>query len=273
MKKLAMLSAILVICAGSFAQTEQFITVKARAWFNDIGGDFRGSTSTSSGDSIDFKNDLDMTKAADSFTTEFVASLNVPILPRINASYWKGTFDKTTTLTSAFTFAGTTYNANENVDTHIEIEAYAANAEFSFPFLKTLSAGLFDLAFQAGFDYYDADFDVQSNTTNVEQARTLRGPIPVIGAVFRINVFDFLGIEASLRGLSTRWFGNAYTVNAEGSYFNGNIEANVKLFGPLVVGLGFHIITLDAVANQNESDEIAAGLNFHGFYVTVGVSF
>lgn len=273
MKKSVMLSAILVICAGSFAQTEQFITVKARAWFNDIGGDFRGSTSTSSGSSVDFKDDLDIAKTSDTFTKELVASLNLPILPRINAGYWQGNFDKTTTLTSSFTFAGTTYNVNENVDARIETQSFWANVEFSFPFLKSLSAGLFDLGFQVGFDHYDADFDIQSNTTGVEQARTLKGPIPVIGAVFRINVFDFLGIEANLRGLSTNWVGNAYTAQAEGSYFNGNIEANVKLFGPLLVGLGFHIVTLDAVANQNQSNEIAAAMNLHGFYVTAGFSF
>ncbi len=169
-------------------------------------------------------------------------------------------FEGTGSKSVAFTFGGTTYNANTELRTKIQAVQYDIGIFWGLPFIETATAGKFGL--DVGLNVRIADLDVEitgtSGATTVTEQESVLLPVPMLYLAAKFAPIKSLAIEAEGRGLSVG--GNTfYSVTGRLRY---------QFPGPLFIAGGYRFDKLDV-----DEDDLVVDIELKGPFVELGMSF
>ena len=124
MKKINLIICSLII--GFFSMNsisaEDFVRVKLKYGNSSLDGNVSVNTEAVNGTKLDYSDDLDLDKTIG--TPEFEVRLKLGV-SSIVGSYWQGSFKGSATLTNSIDYAGVTYNADEKIESEINVEKYS----------------------------------------------------------------------------------------------------------------------------------------------------
>ncbi|HKY33002.1 MAG TPA: hypothetical protein VJV23_10725 [Candidatus Polarisedimenticolia bacterium] len=170
---------------------------------------------------------------------------------RIEFSYAQAAIDERSRLAEQVIINGTTFAADERIDSEIDLTRYKLMYGFDFSF-KVVNVG-----FLVGGHLIDVEAVVESSSGALEE-QDLRVPIPVVGATLGIHPVSRLAIHAEVSGFS------ATVSGVEATLLDGFAGVDVLFIPKLGVSLGYRYFAFDA---EDEDEQDAVDITQRGPYV------
>lgn len=253
--------ALLALCATTAWAGDEFVGVRDRMWFDELSGDIQASTTTSSGTVIDVENVLDIGEA-DKPANQLELWIQPPVIPvRFIVGAWTTHFKEQTRLNTTINYGGTTFAANTDVETDIDIEAYSGMVEVYFSSPELIVAGV-EFGIGLGVDYYAIEAEITGGGATENQA--VRGPLPKLGVRFLVKAMEMLEFEANITGMSSAGFGDV-----DVTYLDGYLEGRFR-YGSGFAGVGYRRVTLDGEDERDANNTNEIDIEIEGIYITAG---
>lgn len=162
-----------------------------------------------------------------------------------------------------FTFGDQTFSANRDIDSKVTLNQYDLALYWGVPFLRTASAGMFNIDLGINARMVDFSAEVTGESTLVpgelvHEEESLSLVIPMVYAAFQIMPMDRLTIEGEVRGIA---------IGGNSLYsFIGRLR--VHPYGPMFVAGGYRFDSLDV-----DDDDVDVDMDFSGPFIEVGLQF
>ena len=247
------------------AETDDWVGARYRLWLATLDGEMRSDGDFLPGTTVD----LDDTLGMDDLETvhELDAWVNVPVVPildRINAGYWFGTFDGEKQLDRTFIFEDRVYTAATRVDSELDLQVATLTLEGFFPWIGTDDLGA-TAGLQIGAKYFKARGEIASETLGFDEEESVEGPLPVVGARVLARLTRWFRVEAEAVGIGGRYG------DVSGKYVEGSVELDVLPINNVFLGVGYKVVLFDVEKTGDE--EFAADVTLQGVFVSAGVRF
>ena len=218
-----------------------------------------------SGNKLDLKNDLGLKGNTQPFAR---AKVEIGIFG-LYAQYMPMNFKGNNTITTTLNYGGTTFDANQTIDTKLKMDRYDLALILNIPFLGTLTGGVLDLEAGLNARFINFDGSVTGKTTigSVTQTKTESAQgnvvIPMVYLGGALN-FGMVSVLAEVRGISYQ----------NSSYYDLTGELRISPFSlpglaRFYAGLGYRVEKLEL------KDTFDTNLNVQvsSPYLNVGVAF
>ncbi len=218
-----------------------------------------------SGNKLDLKDDLGLKGNTQPFAR---AKVELGIFG-LYAQYMPMNFKGNNTITTTLNYGGTTFDANQTIDTRLKMDRYDLALILNVPFLGTLTGGLLDLEAGLNARFINFDGSVTGKTTigSVTQTKTESAQgnvvIPMVYLGGALN-FGMVSVLAEVRGISYQ----------NSSYYDLTGELRISPFSlpglaRFYAGLGYRVEKLEL------KDAFDTNLNVQvsSPFLNVGVAF
>lgn len=245
MKKFLTACAMTLVAAPAFADLTPLFKVYAGggSWTAELGGDL-GSTDTDVSDlGFDEENN-----------TFFYAGFEhpVPLIPNVRIESSSISTSGTATLTAAYEFNGTTFNASETVDSEIDLTFTDG----------TLYWEILLIDFGLTLRQFDAEVSAESSTEAVDES--VDAVLPMLYLATQVDLpFTGLYVGGNVNGIS--FDGKSLTD------FRGGVGYHLDLGPAATLGaeLGYRSFSLDL----GDDEDIEGKIDLSGIYFGVNVTF
>ncbi len=201
-------------------------------------------TATYEGDTVDIEDDLKWSDESDVFFKAYLEH-PLPILPNIKVGYTSFSHEGSGTVQESFIWGGTTFTANDNVDSSFDMDMY--DITFYYEILDNwLNADI-----GLNVKYIDGTIDVASTLQDESTDFTL--PIPMLYAKARVDL--------PTTDLSFQVEGNYVTYDGHTLY---DFEAGVR-YG-LMMGFGVEAGYKTMQLTIDDIDDTSLDADFSGLY-------
>jgi outer membrane protein len=212
-------------------------------------------------DQLDLENDLGYESE-----NRFMGRLKVELplfFPNIYLVAAPMEFEGTGSKSVDFTFGDQTFSADADIDSNVTLNQYDLALYWGIPFLRTASAGIFniDLGINARMVDFSAEVTGASASIpgeSIHEEESLSLVVPMVYMAFQIMPTDRLAIEGEVRGIA---------IGGNSLYsFIGRLR--VHPYGPLFVAGGYRIDSLDV-----DEDDVEVDVDFSGPFLELGLKF
>ncbi|HEY3225689.1 MAG TPA: hypothetical protein VGK61_01680 [Planctomycetota bacterium] len=265
MKYLAAAFGLLCVALWSAEAAAQdgMLSAKARRWQAEISGDIRVDDNGVGGSDLNVTSTLGLDEKED--FDEFQATMGLPLLGKFNFQYLKGDYTGSKVLSSDITYAGTTYNANTEIHTNLDIKSYTLLWQLgvSTPGVIGANVGAGGIA---GVKYFQIEAAVDDDFGNHEDVN-IRAPVPVVGAYAKVGLAAFLFVEAQVHGLKIP---GSLAQGLSGNFYDATIALDAK-FSTFYAGIGYRLFHFEVKYENGE--DVNANVDLKGIFFEVGMSF
>lgn len=239
---------------------EEWVQVRARAWFARMSGHLEADASTK-GTRLSVASDLDL--GSESTIPEVQAWVEVPYIGRVIAGWWRYDNSSQPTLNRTITFAGRSFTVGTQVHTSLELDVAYLSYEYVFP---TISLG--DLAkLQLGLELGLRGISGDATLSDAGQTAEGRGTIPalVLGGHAIAQFTPWLKAEAEAVGIAIK-------IDKEKvSYVETYAEIGVQPLPWLFAAVGYKYMQMTYRYHARLDFDLEVDLS--GAFVEVGVRF
>ena len=162
----------------------------------------------------------------------------------------------------SFNFGGTTFAADADLDAKLTMNQYDFTLYYGLPFVKTGSAGKFniDLGLNARVVDLEATVSGREETTglNAEESQSLTVVVPMVYIAMQIMPVDWLALEAEGRGIA---IGDNHLLSVIG-------RVKYHFAGPAFAAAGYRLDNLEI-----DEDDLVVDLDFKGPFIELGIKF
>ncbi len=218
-----------------------------------------------SGNKLDLKDDLGIKGSTQPFAR---AKVELGIFG-LYAQYMPMNFKGNKTISTTLNYGGTTFDANQTIDTKVKLDRYDVAVLLNVPLLGTLTAGLIDLeaGLNARFINYDGSVTGKVTIGSTTQTRTesAKGStvIPLVYLGGALN-FGMVSVLAEVRGISYQKT-NYYDLTGELRISPFSLPGLARFYA----GLGYRIEKLEL----KETFDTNLNVQVSSPYLNVGVAF
>jgi len=255
MKKLMpiiILFLMLIVPAASYAFG---LELAVGGWKQSPQGDLAYKSITV-GDELDLKRDCNYDDE-----TRFTGRLKIDMplfLPNIYLMATPMEFDGTGLKTVDFKFGDYDFDADVPFYSKITLDHYDVGFYYGIPFIKTLSAEIFNIDIGLNVRIYDFEVEIRQDDTSLEESEDFTLPVPMAYLALQIKPVDKLAIEAEVRGIS-------YSGNQIYSLI-GRVKFNI--FGPVFAAAGYRYDKL-----KIDEEDVEVDIDFSGPFIEAGFKF
>jgi outer membrane protein len=223
----------------------------AGIWSQDPSGDF-----SYKGDSLNVKDDLGFGKE-----TKFLGRAKIEILLALPNLYFMVTpmkFNGSESKNEQFIFNNETFQANVPFTSSLQFDQYDIALYYGLPFLKTATAGVFNIDLGIGAKIIDSKAFIDQPDTGVSESKSLTIGVPTVYVGAQANPFKLIGFEAE---------GRAGIYNSN-HYYDLIGRLKIRPVGPLFIAGGYRYeeVKLDA-------SDVKGKVTFKGPFVEAGLEF
>jgi hypothetical protein len=259
--KAAAAAFILLASAASAAAQDDMVGARGRYWFARLEGTVLSDGVGLPGTTVDLPAHLGLNDQDTSLELE--GWIQLPVVGRFSAGWWRTLFEGSTTLTVNFDFGGQSFTATDVVTSRLDFEVYALSYEFVLPSIPlgeliSLHAGLL-----AGVRAIHAQGHITLTGTTYGDSGV--GVLPVIGVHAAVLLAELIRVEGQVAGLIFEYTGSA------ASYIEATIEITASL-GPIFAGVGYKYVLAEVDLVQSGL-RFQTHLNINGLFVTAGARF
>lgn len=157
-----------------------------------------------------------------------------------------------------FTFGDKTFTGSVPFSSSVQLNHYDVALFYSLPFVKTATAGKFNV--EAGINARIIDFkaEIRQSATGINESKSLTLPVPMIYLGAQLKPVKFVALEAEARGI-------AYSSN---HYYDLIGRIKVKPVGPVFIAGGYRYEEI-----KIDQSNVKAKLKFKGPFVEAGAEF
>lgn len=257
MKKIRVLVVVVVFFAAMPAWSQTTLEVAVGIWNQNVGGELSYTPHAVFPDVVDFDRNLGIDG-----DTRGMAHLKVglPSLPGIYLGYTPMEFTGVDVLNRTFEFGDYIFDANQPLETKIELNHFDVGLYYSIPFLNLASLKRLDIELGVNLRTAELDVDVRGSVggSRVRESQDYTLPIPMLYAAIQVTPVEKLSFETELRGISVK-----------GNYLLSGIgKLKLQGEGPLFIAGGYRYddILLD-------EDDLEVDFVVEGFFVESGFEF
>ncbi|GEM_PF-6564707 len=264
MKTLAAVALSLVPSCAWAQEGAEIVGVKDRLWFPAMSGDVRASGDVFEGTTIDVDETFNFGKPE--LFNDLIAWVNVPLLviDRISAGYWFGGYRETETVSETFRFGDDQFTVGADLLAKLDMKVFTATLEKFLLAPGTDELGV-ALGVELGVKYFDLTAAVSSDALSLDEERTLKGPLPIVGGHLIAQITKWLRAEAEVTGIYVAYAG------IRGYYAELVAEVAFQPIKQILVGVGYKLVLFNVEDTAN--DEFDVDLSMGGFFVSAGVKF
>ena len=218
---------------------EQWVELELRGWAPTLSGSVRSSETAVLGNDVDYARTLGVDTRQNFFWPR--AAFHFAESHRLTASLLHMNYAGDSTVTQAFTFAGTTFPVSEAV--HSEIQFTQLTGGYQFDLVKFPRFSV-NLNLQAHL--LDLDAEVRGNTLGTVK-EDITVPVPTIGGGVRIWPFEWMKLSGDF---------NIFKAGVSG--FRGELidsEASLTISPWKWVGLGVGYRYFRGIARDTDSND------------------
>ena len=212
--------------------------------------------SITDGDELDLEKDCNYDDE-----TRFTGRLKIDMplfLPNIYLMATPMEFDGTGLKTVGFNFGDYYFDADVPFYSKIALDHYDVGFYYGIPFIKTLSAEIFNIDIGLNVRIYDFEVEIRQDDTSLEESEDFTLPVPMAYLALQIKPVDKLAIEAEVRGIS-------YSGNQIYSLI-GRVKFNI--FGPVFAAAGYRYDKL-----KIDEEDVEVDIDFSGPFIEAGFKF
>lgn len=260
MKKLLGLLVFLVVglMTVSPAYGETLLRLKGKYWDTELDGKVTAGTSLLAGTKLDLSDTLHLDEQA--YIPEVELKLNL-FLGKFVASYATASYEGKQTLVSGINFAGISYNANELVNTKLDLKfgslLYEQTLAPEFITKAFPSIAEAEIGFLVGVKYLSANIEMTSPLRTEDANGAI--PLPVAGIFLQVGFAKMIKAEAGAVGFKM----TAADIEAES--FDAYAEVKVEYFKVVPFGLGYQVRRLSL--NDTSDNSFNVDLDISGMYL------
>lgn len=243
---------------------DTLIGARSRAWYANLSGHMQ-TDDIELATNISLDGDLGFggKEVLPDFTTWVHLSF-LPVLDRINFSYWSGSFEETETLERTIVFGNQTFTLGTDLDSELDFSLLSFSLEHYF-----LSSGNRDLGCTMGFllgvKFIEAEAVLEASDFNLRERQSIEAPFPVLGLRFLVQMTKWVTIEMEMVGSGGKYG------DLQGSYFEWFLETSYRPLDWVHVSLGFKSV-LFGMQDKSEN-EFEAKMRLEGMFFSVGIQF
>ncbi len=218
-----------------------WLSIRGALWYPKLRGDM-----ASNGERVDLDDEL----ALDENELTIMPQITVTAGPiGFRFDFFLLEFDGQSNVNRDFDFGGFTFNVNEDVTSHLEINNYRLLSVFTL--VKTSN---FRLASLAGLSYYELRGRIEGETSGSGEENG-DFPVPVVGVLVQLQVSRFT-FEVEASGLSITYG------DIDGTVFDVTVSAGITVFKIVALRGGYRIVSVDATVEDFIIDATLDGFFF-----------
>ncbi|MGD9367134.1 MAG: TIGR04219 family outer membrane beta-barrel protein [Desulfobacteraceae bacterium] len=250
--------AILIVACITVSQPYAAgLEVAIGGWQQSLGGSL-GYEALSATDILDLENDLGFDDE-----NRMIGRINIdtPIFfPNIYLAGAPAEFEGTGSKSIAFNFGDTTYNADTVLTSKITINQYDVGLYYGLPFIKTASAGKFNIDVGLNLRILDLEASLSglSGAVTVQEKESITLPVPMLYLAFQIMPTDSFSIEAEGRGVAI----------GDNKLYSLIGRLRYQFAGPVFIAGGYRLDQLDV-----DEEDVEADVDLGGAFVELGLKF
>ncbi len=261
----ALLALLLLSPTLEYPQDEDsLVGGKSRAWFATLSGHMKT-------DDIELATNIsldgDLGFGGQETLPLFSAWMQLPFIPvldRINFSYWAGSFEETEKLERSITFGNQTFTLGTDLDSSLDFSLLSFSLEHYF-----LSSGNRDLGCTMGVllgvKFIEAEAVLEANDFGLREKQSIEAPFPFLGVRIFTHLTKWVTIELEMLGSGGKYG------DLGGTYFEWFLETSYHPLDWVHVAVGFKSILFGM---QDDSDnKFEAKMRLEGLFFSVGIEF
>lgn len=181
-------------------------------------------------------------------------------LPNIYLIGAPAEFEGTGSKSVSVKYGDTTFNSNAQLTSKATINQYDIGLYWGLPFVKTASAGKFniDVGLNARIVDLEASITGLSGASTVTENKSITAPIPMIYLAAQIMPTDSLTIEAEGRGISI----------GDNKLYSLTGRLRYQFAGPVFIAGGYRYDKLEI-----DEEDVVADIELAGPFVEIGMKF
>ncbi len=238
MKKIFLAAVFLfatVLCASSPA--DAILKVDARYWFTTFSDSVQLSSGSVTGTNINLVDDLNVDDKKNFWEGRVTLELGSH---KLRYGFMPLSWNGTKTLSQSIVFNGQTYTASTSVDTKLKGDYHRLGYEYDFIDLLDNKLGVI-----VELKYFDADARLSAPSIGLNEAGTLRAPIPTIGVAAQVGLPFLVNVGGEITGISAG--SKIYLVDAEAG-------VNFKPAPFVVISGGYRILKFHVEKSSDKVD-------------------
>jgi hypothetical protein len=261
----SLLTLLLLAPTFGYPQDEDsLVGGKSRAWFAKLSGHMK---TNDIGITNDISLDGDLGFGGQEVLPDFSAWVQLPFLPvidRINFSYWSGSFEETERLEQNITFGNQQFTIGTDLDSKLDFSLLSFSLEHYF-----LSSGNRDLGCTMGVllgvKFIEAEAVIEANDFGLREKQSIEAPFPVLGFRALVNLTKWVTIELEMVGSGGKYG------DLGGTYFEWFLETSYRPLDWVHVALGFKSVLFGM--QDDSANEFEAKMRLEGLFFSVGIEF
>lgn len=190
-RKLFLGFAVLVLTVLLSTDASAWLEAEGRYWLPTLDANFKSSTAAVLGTNIDLVDDLGLD---DSETfPEGRVTLNIG-KHRLRYGFMPLEWDATKTITRSIVFGGQTYSVSDSVSTTLKADYHRLGYEYDFIDVINNRLGVI-------FEVKYFDFEAGLKTTGIDEAESLKAPVPTVGLAAQFGLPSMFSIAGEVTGI------------------------------------------------------------------------
>ncbi|MBI5327200.1 MAG: outer membrane beta-barrel protein [Deltaproteobacteria bacterium] len=239
MRKTLLSLAVFAVSIFFYSSAEAIVHVEGRYWFTSLNSKVKATETSLIGTEIDLADTLGMSKSKDFWEARIDLNLGDH---HLMYSYMPLSWSGQKTITQSVNFAGTTYAANAQVDSKLDIIYQRVGYRYNIIDRIGNQLGVI-------FDVKILDIKTNLKTTAVDESYSVTVPIPTIGLGAQVGLPFLLSFGGEITGIA---YGGNQLIDWE-AYINFNPVPFTTISG------GYRTFGLNVKDKDNKVDFSLAG--------------
>jgi outer membrane protein len=251
------LSILMIAASGAYAAG---VEIAVGGWQQSISGTL-GYEALSDDDIVDLEDDLDFDDENALFGR---LKIDMPaFFPNLYVVAAPISFEGNGAKNETFNFGGTEFQIDADLEAEINLNQVDVALYYGLPFIRTASAGKFNIDIGLNVRFVDLDTRVSGTVAGAgggtaEEEQSLQLPIPMAYVAFQIMPTDWLAIEVEGRGLAI----------GDNSLYSVTGRVRYNFAGPVFAAVGYRSDMIDV-----DEDDIIIDADFAGPFLELGLKF
>ncbi|WP_297445770.1 TIGR04219 family outer membrane beta-barrel protein [Desulfurobacterium sp.] len=207
------------------------------------------------GTNVDVKDDLNLGDETKPFGWVRIEH-PIPLIPNVKIEATKYDFTGSGTVTKSFTFANTSFNVSQNINTELRLDQYDLTLYWGVPFLGLATLGTTHINFGLTLKYIDGYASVESSNTT--ESTDFQVALPML-----YGQGDF-GVGSVRVNAELKWIG--YSGN---QFTDAKAEVRYSPIPLLFIGAGYRYENLKI----DDIKDVSSDIKIKGPYLEAGLSF